>query len=143
MGLSWKKLSKRMKLPMPGGTAGKYGKVGKIGAALALGPVLGPLNPVSMDPEVLGARASTSGTRSVDQAEDQSDLAASEATAAAEAEQASLAAAEQTKKDEEAARAKAARDALREAQTGGYAANILAGRSGGFGGGASRRLYGS
>jgi len=122
---------------MPGGTVGKYGKAGKILAAL------GGVAPAMVDPEVLGARASTSGTRSVDQAEDQSDLAASEATAAAEAEQASLAAAEQTKKDEEAARAKAARDALREAQTGGYAANILAGRSGGFGGGASRRLYGS
>jgi len=128
---------------MPGGTAGKYGKVGKIGAALALGPVLGPLNPVSMDPEVLGARAGRSGTRSVDQEEDQRVLAGAEATAEAEQAASAAAAAEQTKKDEEAARARAARDARREAQTGGYAANILAGRAGGFGGGASRRLYGS
>ena len=143
MSSSWKNLSKRMKLPMPGGTVGKYGKAGKIGAALALGPALGPLNPVSMDPDVLGARADKSGTRSVDQEKDQSILAANEATAEAEQNRLATAAEEQRKKDEEAERAKAARDALREAQTGGYAANILAGRSSGFGGGASRRLYGS
>ena len=137
MGLSWKKLSKRLKLPMPGGTVGKYGKAGKILAAL------GGVAPAMVDPEVLGARAGSSGTRSVDQEEDQRVLAGAEATAEAEQAASAAAAAEQTKKDEEAERAKAARDALREAQTGGYAANILAGRSGGFGGGASRRLYGS
>ena len=54
----FKKLSKRLKLPMPGGTLGKYATVGKVGAALALGPALGPVNPFSMDPDVIGARGS-------------------------------------------------------------------------------------
>ncbi|HJW82445.1 MAG TPA: hypothetical protein VJ396_09395 [Acidiferrobacterales bacterium] len=143
MGLSWKKLSKRAKLPVPGGTAGKYGAVGKIISALGVGPVLGPINPLSMDPEVLGARAGKSGTRSVDQERDQKALAVAEAAAEAEQARAAAAAEEQRKKDEEAERARAARDALREAQSGGAAANILTGPSGAAGGGASRRLYGS
>ena len=77
----FKKLSKRLRLPVPGGTAGKYGKVGKIGAALALGPILGPINPASMDPDVVGARGSAKMIgRSVDQAEDKKagDIAAAD-----------------------------------------------------------------
>jgi hypothetical protein len=54
----FKKLGKRLRIQLPGGTIGKYGKVGKILGALAIGPVAGPVNPLSMDPEVLGARGS-------------------------------------------------------------------------------------
>lgn len=89
-------LLKKTKLPMPGGTAGKYGKVGKIGAAFSLGPAFGPINPASIDPEVIGARGSAKMIgRSVDQAKDkkigdalavaeQQQVAAAAAAAAAE-----------------------------------------------------------
>ena len=65
MGIKNKKFLQRFKLPMPGGTAEKYGTVGKIGAAF-----LGP-SPVALDPDVLGARGSAKDIgRSVDQAKD-------------------------------------------------------------------------
>ena len=91
----FKKLLKKaqVKLPMPGGTTGKYAKFGKIGAALALGPALGPVNPASMDPEVLGARGSASRPgASVDRAkeykidETNAGIAANTAAAAAATE---------------------------------------------------------
>jgi len=127
----FRKLSKRLNVP------GKYGKAAGILGALAGDPMR------MMSSDVLGARAGTSGTRSVDQEKDQTLLAANEAAAEAEQNRLAAAAEAQRKKDEEEERARAARDALREAQTGGYAANILAGSSGGSSGGASRRLYGS
>jgi len=130
------RLSKRLNLPKVGGYENS-GKVGGVLAALSGDPMR------MMSSDVLGARAGKSGTRSADQEADQNALAKTEATAEAEQNRLAAAAEVQRKKDEEAERAKAARDALRESQTGGYAANILAGRSGGFGGGASRRLYGS
>ena len=63
----------KFNLPLPGGTVGKFGKVGKIGAALAVGPILGPINPYATDSEVLGARGSAKkGTfgQSVDRAKE-------------------------------------------------------------------------
>ena len=70
---SFKKLGKRMKLPMPGGTVGKHSLASKLFMAAAAGPVTGPLNPYAMDPEVLGARGSAKkGTygQSVDRAKE-------------------------------------------------------------------------
>ena len=90
----FKKLFKKAKLPMPGGTIGKYSKAGKIGAALALGPVLGPINPVSMDKDVIGARGSAKMLgRSVDQAKDKTSLIATETETSQKAEAAAAAAA--------------------------------------------------
>ena len=55
----FKKLLKRSQVPFPGGK-GNENKTGfKLGGALALGPVLGPINPLSLDKDVLGARGST------------------------------------------------------------------------------------
>ena len=88
--MSLKSLSKRFRVPMPGGTAGKYSKVLKIGAAL------GGTGGVMLDPEVIGARGSAKMLgRSVDQAKDktigdalaveqQQQVAAAAAAAAAE-----------------------------------------------------------
>ena len=71
----FKKLSKFTRLPMPGGTAGKYGKTAKILAGL------GGVAPALLDPEVVGARGSAKMIgRSVDQAEDKKagDIAAAD-----------------------------------------------------------------
>jgi hypothetical protein len=80
------------KLPMPGGTIGKYSKAIKIGAALTGAGGLGAM----IDPEVTGARGSAKSLgRSVDQAKDkkigddlaveqQQQAAAAAAAAAAE-----------------------------------------------------------
>ena len=66
-----KKLQNRFRVPLPGGTIGKYGTFGKTGTAWALSPYLGPMNPLSVDPDVLGARGSSKMLgRSVDRAED-------------------------------------------------------------------------
>ena len=75
--MSLKKLMKRFKIPVPGGTAGKYGGAAKILTAL------NPGNPfqqaASLDPQVLGARGSAKMPgRSVDQAKDKTMLAATE-----------------------------------------------------------------
>lgn len=67
----FKDLSKRSKLPMPGGTAGKNSKGLKIGAALSFGPLMGAMNPFSMDPEVTESRGSAKMLgSSVDRAKD-------------------------------------------------------------------------
>jgi hypothetical protein len=65
--MSLKSMLKKAKLPMPGGTIGKYSKAIKIGAALTGAGGLGAM----IDPEVTGARGSAKSLgRSVDQAKD-------------------------------------------------------------------------
>ena len=82
----FKDLSKRSKLPMPGGTAGKYSTAGKTGLALAgVAPAMG-------DPEVTGARGSAKNIGlSVDQEKqkkmgDAADQVVAQKAAAAAAE---------------------------------------------------------
>lgn len=78
----FKKLSKRIGVPVPGGKDGKYSKLFKIGGALAAGPALGPVNPFSMDKDVLGARGSFSNPGlSVDRAKEYKTDARNEAAA--------------------------------------------------------------
>lgn len=139
------KLGQRLKLPLPGGSGGEYGKAGKILGALAMGPALGPVNPLSMDPEVLGARGSVKNPGlSVDEAKQQTlgewrESAASEAAAEqARVDAKRQATADRLEQDEEA------RKKLRAAATGGFASTVLTGPGGLTSrGAASRRLYGS
>lgn len=122
----FKKLSKKLKIKLPGGTVGKYGKVGKILGALAIGPVAGPVNPLSMDKDVLGAKGSISSPGlSTDKAKEYKfDAATAAASAATEA---------------------SAQDAAQKAQEGqlaerqrrrrfAYGYNRASGGSGGLGG---------
>lgn len=68
MGIKNKQLLKRFKLPIPGGTVGKYGTFLKVGMGLSPGPTQ---LAAGLDPDVLGARISTRDIgRSVDQAKD-------------------------------------------------------------------------
>lgn len=135
----------RLKLKLPGGTAGKYGKVGKIVAALGVGPVLGPVNPLAMDPEVLGARGSAQNYGlSVDEAKQQKLGDIKEMDAATAAQEQAKKAAEQQAIAERLAQEEEARKKLRAAATGGFASTVLSGPTGltTFGA-AGRRLYGS
>lgn len=143
--MSFKKLMKRMKLPVPGGTVGKFSKAGKIGAALALGPILGPVNPVSMDPEVLGARGSAKDIGlSVDEAEQRKLGDIREMDAATAAQEQAKKVAEQQAITDRLAQEEEARKKLRAAATGGFASTVLSGPTGlTSAGAAGRRLYGS
>lgn len=110
----------------------------KAGLALALGGA-----PTAYSSDVLGMRADESGTSSVARRERLAD----EATQQAERDKQILEAEAARKRleQEEAARLaeEEARKKLREAQGGGYAANILSGGGLTFGGSARRRLSGS
>ena len=144
--MAFKKFLKRLKLPVPGGTAGKYGKVGKIGAALALGPVLGPVNPASMDPEVLGARGSAQRPGlSVDEAEAQKAGEQRDLEVRQNLVDQAQRAADQRAIDDRLTAEEEARKKLRESSAGGYAATVLTSPSGltTGAGAAGRRLYGS
>lgn len=85
----FKSLSKRLKLPMPGGTVGKYSTGFKTLGALTFN------NPGTLlDPDVLGARGSLKDPgRSVDQAKDKTMLIATEEVANQKAASAAAAAA--------------------------------------------------
>ena len=102
-------------------------------------------NPASMfSEEVLGMRADESGTSSVER----SDRLAAEGVAQGERDALKRiqdeATAKQAAIDAQNAQDEEARKKLREAQGGGYAANVLAGgKNFGYGGGARRRLSGS
>ena len=91
MGFKLSKALKKFKLPLPGGTAGKYGKFAKLMTAAIPGPsgmVAG------LDKDVLGMRASAKHFgRSVDQAKDKSLLKSTEEAAAQQAAAAAAAAA--------------------------------------------------
>lgn len=150
MGFSIRKLSRRMRLPVPKGVPSGWGKAGKIISALGVGPVLGPINPLSMDPEVLGARASASGggTVSVDEAKADKIGEAREAEVVRQAEERAAADAAQSEAQRLLLEEEEQRRRLRSAATGGFASTVLSGGGGGGTGGASsgaagRRLYGS
>lgn len=135
LGIDTKKLfNKRFNIP--------GGKLAGIGAALSGIPGLQQMAMHSTD--VGNARAGSSGTSSVEREERKTG----EAQAQAERERQQAAAEEAKRKqaeiDEKKAQEEEARRRLREAQGGGYAANILAG-SGGLtrSGSAARRLSGS
>ena len=86
--MAFKNPFKKFKLPIPGGTAKKYGTVGKIGAALS------GFAPAMLDKDVVGARGSAKMLgRSVDQAKDKTTLVATEEADRQKAEAAAAAAA--------------------------------------------------
>ena len=98
MGIKNKQFLKRFKLPLPGGTVGKYGTALKIGMALPPGPTQ---QASALDPDVLGARGSAKMMgRSVDQAKDKNMLAATEEADRQKAEAAAAAAAAEKPFDE-------------------------------------------
>lgn len=115
----------------------------KAGLALALSGTPGVQQQAMHSSDVLGMRADESGTSSVARRERLAD----EATQNAERDKqmAEAEAARKRREQEEATRLaeEEARKKLREAQGGGYAANILSGGGLTFGGSARRRLSGS
>lgn len=120
----------------------KGGKLAGIGAALSGIPGLQQQAMHSTD--VVGARAGSSGTSSAEREERLTGEAQAQAERERQQAIADEAARKQAEIDEKNAQEEEARRKLREAQGGGYAANILAG-SGGLtrSGSAARRLSGS
>lgn len=115
----------------------------KAGLALALSGLPGVQQQAMHSSDVIGKRAGDSGMSSVERDE----RLAGEATQQAERDKhaAEAEAARKRRAQEEATRLaeEEARKKLREAQGGGYAANILTGGGLTFGGSARRRLSGS
>lgn len=131
-GLDRKLGSKKLNI---GGDSGKYINLQRA----ALG------DPSAMfSRDVLDMRAGESGTRSVEQEERLAIDAAAQAERDRLKEIQDEAARKQGEIDAQNAKDEEARKKLREAQGGGYTANILAGSKGfGYGGSARRRLSGS
>lgn len=142
-GLDRKLSSKRLKLKVPGGGGGS--KAHKVLGALGVGPILGPVNPYSMDPEVIGARAGETGTSSVARDEELATEGAAAEVLAQQQAATAEAAAKQKVIDDRLAQEEEARRKLRESSGGGYASTVLTGAGGltTSAGAAGRRLYGS
>lgn len=115
-----------------------------VGIGLALSGTTPGLQQIAMhSEEVIGSRAGDTGTSSADRDERLAGEAAAQAERDRLAEVQAEAARKQRTIDEQNARDEEARKKLREAQGGGFAANILSGGGLTFGGNARRRLAGS
>lgn len=114
-----------------------------VGIGLALSGIPGLQQTAMHSEEVIGSRAGDTGTSSADRDERLAGEAAAQAERDRLAEVQAEAARKQRTIDEQNARDEEARKKLREAQGGGFAANILSGGGLTFGGNARRRLAGS
>lgn len=114
-----------------------------VGIGLALSGIPGLQQAAMHSEEVIGSRAGDTGTSSADRDERLAGEAAAQAERDRLAEVQAEAARKQRTIDEQNARDEEARKKLREAQGGGFAANILSGGGLTFGGNARRRLAGS